>query len=158
MCPIFRLAKPAYFRYDDNFTSGRDYRLFTLSIIFTYFRYYNICSIKITSQCNIGTWSLFYLKIAFMTGALWAKRGEHDISRGARHEREARDEGKRKMKIKFFSSTRLKLQAPVALRAKYRVRSAWLIKCLSRRLRFPCGCSHHCPSSQFSRWRRVDMN
>ena len=33
-----------------------------------------------------------------MTGALWAKRGERDISRGARHEREARDEGKRKIK------------------------------------------------------------
>ena len=30
-----------------------------------------------------------------MTGALWAKRGERDISCGARHEREARDEGKR---------------------------------------------------------------
>ena len=29
-----------------------------------------------------------------MTGALWAKRGERDISRGARHEREARDEGR----------------------------------------------------------------
>ena len=32
-----------------------------------------------------------------MTGALWAKRGERDISRGARHEREVRDEGKRKI-------------------------------------------------------------
>ena len=30
-----------------------------------------------------------------MTGALWAKRGERDISRAARQEREARDEGKR---------------------------------------------------------------
>ena len=37
--------------------------------------------------------------VACMTGALWAKRGERDISRGARHEREARDEGKRKIKI-----------------------------------------------------------
>ena len=27
-----------------------------------------------------------------MTGALWAKRDERDISRGAWHEREARDE------------------------------------------------------------------
>ena len=36
-----------------------------------------------------------------MTGALWAKRGERDISRGARHEREARDEGKRKIKRLF---------------------------------------------------------
>ena len=35
--------------------------------------------------------------VACMTGALWAKRGERDISRGARHEREARDEGKRKI-------------------------------------------------------------
>ena len=35
--------------------------------------------------------------LAWMTGALWAKRGERDISRGARHEREARDEGKRKI-------------------------------------------------------------
>ena len=33
-----------------------------------------------------------------MTGALWAKRGERDISRGARHDRLARDEGKRKIK------------------------------------------------------------
>ena len=33
-----------------------------------------------------------------MTGALWAKRGERDISSGARHEREAREEGKRKIK------------------------------------------------------------
>ena len=32
--------------------------------------------------------------LACMTGALWAKQGERDISRGARHEREARDEGK----------------------------------------------------------------
>ena len=30
-----------------------------------------------------------------MTGALWVKRRERDISRGARHELEARDEGKR---------------------------------------------------------------
>ena len=36
--------------------------------------------------------------LACMTGALWAKRGERDISRGARHEDEARDEGKRKIK------------------------------------------------------------
>ena len=36
-----------------------------------------------------------------MTGALGAKRGERDISRGARHEREARDEGRRKIKRLF---------------------------------------------------------
>ena len=41
---------------------------------------------------------LFLWQVACMTGALWAKRGERDISRGARHEREARDEGKRKIK------------------------------------------------------------
>ena len=35
-----------------------------------------------------------------MTGALWAKRGERDISRGARHEREARDE----VKIKIMAN------------------------------------------------------
>ena len=38
-------------------------------------------------------------RVACMTGALWAKRGERDISRWARHEREARDEGKGKIKI-----------------------------------------------------------
>ena len=58
--------------------------------------------------------------LACMTGALWAKRGERDISRGARHEREAQDEGKRKLK----------------LRGKYRVRPARLIKRLSCRLQF----------------------
>ena len=36
-----------------------------------------------------------------MTGALRAKRGERDISRGPRHKREARDEGKRKIKRLF---------------------------------------------------------
>ena len=45
-----------------------------------------------------------YLNVACMTGALWAKRGERDISRGARHEREARDEG--------ISFPRLALRAP----------------------------------------------
>ena len=39
--------------------------------------------------------------LACMTGALWARRGERDISRGARHEREARDEGNRKIKLYF---------------------------------------------------------
>ena len=43
----------------------------------------------------------FQSDLACMTGALWAKRGERDISRGARHEREARDEGKRKIKRLF---------------------------------------------------------
>ena len=37
-----------------------------------------------------------------MTGALWAKRGERDISREARHELEARDERKRKIKLASF--------------------------------------------------------
>jgi len=37
--------------------------------------------------------------LACMTEALWAKRGERDISLGARHEREAREEGKRKIKL-----------------------------------------------------------
>ena len=48
-------------------------------------------------------WELKWLPstLACMTGALWAKRGERDISRGARHEREARDEGKRKIKLYF---------------------------------------------------------
>ena len=48
--------------------------------------------------CNVF---IAILSIACMTGALWAKRGERDISRGARHEREARDEGKRKIKRLF---------------------------------------------------------
>ena len=73
-----------------------------------------------------------------MTGALRAKRGERDISRGARHQREARDEGKRKSKALFFSSPRIAPCARVALRAKYRVRPAWLIKRLSCRLIFIC--------------------
>ena len=55
-----------------------------------------------------------------MTGALWAKRGERGISRGARHE------GKRKI-----VSWKI---ARAALRAKYPVRPAWLIKLLSCRL------------------------
>ena len=59
-----------------------------------------------------------------------SQAGRTDISRGARHEREVRDEGKR-----FFSSPRLALHARVALRAKYRVRPAWLIKRLSCRLK-----------------------
>ena len=41
------------------------------------------------------------LNVACMTGALWAKRGKCDISRRARHEHEARDEGKRKIKRLF---------------------------------------------------------
>ena len=32
--------------------------------------------------------------VACMTGALWAKWGERDISRGARHERETREREK----------------------------------------------------------------
>ena len=35
------------------FFSSYTYLYFTLSIIFTYFRYYDICNIKITSQCKI---------------------------------------------------------------------------------------------------------
>ena len=45
--------------------------------------------------------------VAYMAGALWAKRGERDSSRGARHEREARDEGKtreREKEIKLYFS------------------------------------------------------
>ena len=83
-----------------------------------------------------------------MTGALWAKRGERDISR------EARDERKKKLKPLLavhivlavqhwrnsknnglrtgaLSSPRLALGARVALRSKYRVPPAWLIKHLS---------------------------
>ena len=45
-----------------------------------------------------------------MTGALWAKRGERDISRGAWHEREARDEGNRK--IFLFPSYRALSRSP----------------------------------------------
>ena len=90
----------------------------------------------------------FHMKktVACITGALWAKRGEHDISLRARHERGARDEGKGKIKLYllllycffafalFFSFPRLVLRARVALRAKYHVRPAWLIKRLSCRL------------------------
>ena len=76
---------------------------------------------------------LFHLiinhSIACMTGALWAKWGELDISRGERHQREARDEGRR----------------------KHRVRPAWLIKRLSCRLttvprqaRYPTGHQDGC--------------
>ena len=49
------------------------------------------------------------------------------ISRGARHERGGGG-GEEKNKALFFSSPRLALRARVALRAKYRVRPAWLIK------------------------------
>ena len=38
-----------------------------------------------------------FVMVACMTGALWAKQGERDISRGVRHERKVRDEGKRKI-------------------------------------------------------------
>ena len=94
----------------------------------------------------------FHMKktVACITGALWAKRGERDISLGARHEREARDEWKGKIKLYllllycffaftfafalFFSFPRLALRTCVALRTKYRVRPAWLIKRLSCRL------------------------
>ena len=58
--------------------------------------------------------------LACITGALWAKRGEHDISRGARSARRGEEK---------VSSPRL------ALRVKYRVRPAWLIKRLLCRLR-----------------------
>ena len=51
-----------------------------------------------------------------------SQKGGRDISRGARHELEARDEGNRKMKL-YFS-----LPPGLALRVKYRVRPAWLIK------------------------------
>ena len=92
----------------------------------------------------------FHMKktVACMTGALWAKRGEHDISCGARHECEARDEGKGKIKLYllllycffaftfalFFSFPRVALHTCVALHAKYRVHPAWLIEHLSCRL------------------------
>jgi len=72
--------------------------------------------------------------IACMTGALWAKWGECDISHGAWHKREAQDEGKKKWSFIFFSSPRLELRAHVALRVKYRVRPTCLIKHLSCRL------------------------
>ena len=49
---------------------------------------------KITQSTGLAT-------LACTTGALWAKRGKRDISRGARHLREARDEGKRKIKRLF---------------------------------------------------------
>ena len=47
----------------------------------------------------------FHMKktVACMTGALWAKRGERDISCRARHECEARDEGKGKIKLYLLS-------------------------------------------------------
>ena len=54
------------------------------------------------SKCDFSR--LFHTErswLACMTGALWAKRGERDISRGARHEREVRHEGKRKIKRLF---------------------------------------------------------
>ena len=84
--------------------------------------------ISARTMCNrsVSNGAVAHFSLAFMTGALRAKRGERDISRGARHEREARDEEKRK--ISLFSSPRL------ALRAKYRVRPAWVIKRLSCRL------------------------
>ena len=43
--------------------------------------------------------------IACMKGALWAKRGERDISRRARHERQVRDEGKRKIKMRASNNS-----------------------------------------------------
>ena len=55
-----------------------------------------------TQICREASWDIWNSplsgqRLACMTGALWAKRGERDISRGARHEREARGEGKRKI-------------------------------------------------------------
>ena len=55
------------------------------------------------------------------------------FARSATRARSAR-RGKEKNKALFFSFPRLALRAHVALRAKYRVRSAWLIKRLSCRL------------------------
>ena len=87
--------------------------------------------ISARTMCNRSVFkgAAAHFSLACMTGALWAKRDERDISRGARHEREARDEEKRK--FLFFSSP---LRARVTLHAKYRVRPAWLIKRLSYRL------------------------
>ena len=50
---------------------------------------------EVRSGCSVQ-WG-----IACMTSALWAKWGKRDISRGARHEREVQDEGKRKIKHLF---------------------------------------------------------
>ena len=75
--------------------------------------------------------------LACMTGALWAKRGERDILRGTRSARR----GEEKNKALFFSSPRVALRARVVLRAKYRVRPAWLIRRLSCRLK---SLSHWC--------------
>ena len=55
------------------------------------------------------------------------------FARSATRARSAR-RGEEKNKALFFSSPRLALRARVALRAKYRVRPAWLIKRLSCRL------------------------
>ena len=68
--------------------------------------------------CNkIFTCCAFYRPKA---NSFWAKRGERGILRAAREAK--------KIKLSFFSSPRF------ALRAKYRVRLAWLIKLLLCRL------------------------
>ena len=76
---------------------------------------------------SVHIWRFHLRRLACMTGALWAKRGERDISHTSAN-RETRE------RENFFSSPRLALRARVALRAKYRVRPAWLIKRLSCRL------------------------
>ena len=103
MCPIFRLAKPAYLRYNENFTSGRDYLLFTLSLIFTYFRYYNISSIKITSQCKM----LIVLEDSLHDRRSMSQAGRtRYFARSATRARSAlRGEEKNKNKIFLFHSS-----------------------------------------------------
>ena len=98
------------------------------------------------SSCNL-IWLRESKELACMTGALWAKRGERDISRKARSARRGEEKNKDWWTIEhwwnsknnglrtgalFFSSPRLEL------RAKYRVRPAWLIKRLSCRLAKKC--------------------
>ena len=69
VCTIFRLAKPAFFRYNDNFTLVRDFYvaccvitgnthlilIFSLNcqLFLLISGYYTTCNIKITYQCKI---------------------------------------------------------------------------------------------------------
>ena len=77
------------------------------------------CDPKFTRPLSLTRQLLLWwvrIRVACITGALWAKRGERGILREVRNECEARDEGRRALRTRF------------ALRAKCRVRLAWLCR------------------------------
>ena len=80
------------------------------------------------------------LGVACMTGALWAKRGKRDISRGARHERKARDEGERKYNLSRFELHSIRYRAWFLLYLHwsrvYKDSEIWVLRFRDRVLRF----------------------